>query len=97
MQAAKKHGAELAPPLIVPAALGVLGTFGAITRIRSTLVNREALLEIGAAGPLAGASLSLALVLIGLAMAQAGVGSTLPVDSVAFQDSFLIAVLGENP
>ena len=41
------------------------------------LRHRDALLEIGAAGPLAGAALSLALVLVGLSMAAAGVASNL--------------------
>ena len=45
--AAKKHGVELAPPLLVPSNLGFLGSFGAVTRIKSTLKNREQLLEVG--------------------------------------------------
>lgn len=44
--AARKHGAELAPPLLVPSNLGFLGSFGAVTRIKSTLKNRTQLLEV---------------------------------------------------
>jgi hypothetical protein len=72
--AAKEEGAELAPPLLLPAGLGILGTFGSITIIRSTLRNRAALLRISSAGPAAGAAVSGMLVLIGLAMSAAGLG-----------------------
>ncbi len=57
---------------------------------------RTALLEIGAAGPLAGGGLSLLLVLVGLGLASAGVG-TIPVEPAAFEDSLLLATLGEPP
>ena len=63
----------------------------------AALDRRAALLEIGAAGPLAGSALSLVLVLVGLAMAAAGVGSSLPVEPTAFQDSLLRALLGARP
>jgi hypothetical protein len=38
--AAARVGATLAPPLFLPSGLGLLGSFGAITRIKSTLTNR---------------------------------------------------------
>jgi Zn-dependent protease len=40
--AAKKVGAELQPPFLVPAGLGIIGTFGAITGV--ALTNRAAAL-----------------------------------------------------
>ena len=48
------------------------------------------------AGPLAGAGLSLLLVLVGLGLTSAGVG-TIPVEPAAFEDSLLLATLGEPP
>jgi Zn-dependent protease len=45
IQAAKKHGIQLAPPLLIPSNLGFLGSLGAVTRIKSTLKNRTQLLE----------------------------------------------------
>lgn len=40
--AAAKHGVKLSPPFLLPSALGLLGSFGAITRFRSTVPNRQA-------------------------------------------------------
>ncbi len=39
--AAGQKGVELGRPLFVPAGLGFLGSFGAITSFRSTLPNRH--------------------------------------------------------
>mmetsp|Transcript_32013 Transcript_32013/g.80858 ORF Transcript_32013/g.80858 Transcript_32013/m.80858 type:complete len:477 (+) Transcript_32013:188-1618(+) len=91
--AARKHGAELAPPLLVPSNLGFLGSFGAVTRIKSTLKNRTQLLEIGLAGPAAGTAASLAMLLVGFGLSIAGKGNV-TVDSTAFNDSFLVGCLG---
>ena len=38
--AAANHGVKLSPPFLLPSALGLLGSFGAITRFRSTVPNR---------------------------------------------------------
>ena len=38
--AAAKHSVKLSPPFLLPSALGLLGSFGAITRFRSTVPNR---------------------------------------------------------
>lgn len=53
--AAKRTGVALGPPLFIPAGLGLLGSFGAITRIKSIVPDRTALAEVAAAGPVAGA------------------------------------------
>ncbi|CAL1374699.1 unnamed protein product [Linum trigynum] len=44
---------------------GQIGSFGAITRIRSIVSKREDLLKVAAAGPLAGFSLGLVLLFLG--------------------------------
>ena len=51
---ARLHGFELSPPLFIPFPVG-FGTLGAVIRLRSMPRSRQALLEMGAAGPLAGA------------------------------------------
>lgn len=57
---------------------------------------RTELLEIAALGPAAGTAASLALILVGLVLVRFGVGG-IPVDPVAFEDSFLMGILGEPP
>ncbi len=67
---ARRHGMDVSPPYFVPAPfmLSLIGTFGAFIRLRSPLLNRAVLLDVGAAGPLASFALSIPAVLIGLAM-----------------------------
>jgi membrane-associated protease RseP (regulator of RpoE activity) len=51
--AARRCGVDVTLPYFIPAPT-FLGTFGAFIRIRARMTNRSALLEIGAAGPIAG-------------------------------------------
>ena len=74
LQAARQRGIELAPPLFVPAGLGLLGSFGAITRVKSAVPGREALAAVAAAGPLWGSAVSAGVMLVGLALTAQGVG-----------------------
>ncbi len=60
---------ETTLPYFVPVPFGV-GTFGAIIRIRSVMPSRRAVLEIGAAGPLAGFVVAVPLLVWGLAHSQ---------------------------
>ncbi|MBO8131962.1 MAG: site-2 protease family protein [Candidatus Marinimicrobia bacterium] len=62
---AKKHGVEATLPYFIPAPT-FIGTFGAVIRIKSPIQNRKALIEIGAAGPIAGFLVALPLLFIGL-------------------------------
>lgn len=80
--AAGRRGIELAPPLLIPAGLGLLGSFGAITRIKSPVPDRAALAAVAAAGPLWGSAVSAAIMLVGAALTAQGVGGVeLDVDS----------------
>ncbi|EIE22624.1 hypothetical protein COCSUDRAFT_63768 [Coccomyxa subellipsoidea C-169] len=92
--AAKQEGVELGTPLFVPAGLGFLGSFGAITSFRSTVPDRATLLHVAAYGPAFGAAASLAMLLAGLALSAAGVGDG-ELQPAAFQDSLLVGVLGQ--
>ena len=91
---AKKANLELSPPIFIPAGLGLLGSFGAITRIRSKVPNREALATMAAPGPLAGAAVSLGVMLFGLALTAGGVGG-MEVDSASFRESLLAGSLAQ--
>ncbi|MEW6325480.1 MAG: site-2 protease family protein, partial [Nitrospirota bacterium] len=44
----------------------IIGTFGAFIRMKSPIVERKALLEVGAAGPIAGFVVALLAIIVGL-------------------------------
>jgi membrane-associated protease RseP (regulator of RpoE activity) len=56
-------------PFFIPVPFG-FGTFGAVIRIRSLMPNRRAVLDIGAAGPIAGFVVALPLLFWGLAHSE---------------------------
>jgi membrane-associated protease RseP (regulator of RpoE activity) len=62
---ARIHGVDTSLPYFIPAPLGV-GTFGAVIRIRGEIPHRNALVDIGAAGPLAGLAVAIPIVIWGL-------------------------------
>ena len=67
---ARKHKVDATLPFFLPAPpfLIMFGTFGAFIRIKSPIRSRQALLDIGAAGPIAGFVVSVAAILIGFAL-----------------------------
>ncbi len=68
---ARRHGFSLSLPYFIPFPAG-FGTFGAIIRLRSLPTNRTALLEMGAAGPLAGMVVAVICLAVGLPATEAG-------------------------
>lgn len=64
---AKKHHVDATLPYFIPAPT-FIGTFGAFIKMRSPVRNRLALVEIGAAGPLAGFIVALPALFIGLSL-----------------------------
>jgi membrane-associated protease RseP (regulator of RpoE activity) len=71
---ARRHGMDVSPPFFVPAPwmVSLIGTFGAFIRLRSPLLNRSVLLDVGAAGPIASFLLSIPAVALGLAWSTTG-------------------------
>ena len=69
--AARLHGVKVTLPYFIPLPLAnSLGTMGAVIFIKSPLLNRRALFDVGIAGPLAGLVLALPLYIIGLLQPQ---------------------------
>ncbi len=69
--AARLHGAKVTLPFFIPLPVsGTLGTLGAVIFIRSPLMNRRALFDVGIAGPLAGMVIAIPAFLIGLHQPQ---------------------------
>lgn len=67
--AAKLHGVSAGWPVFIPVPFGV-GTFGAIIRMSGRIPHRAALIDIGAAGPLAGAVVALPLLVLGVSLSR---------------------------
>ena len=64
---ARRHGVDATWPFFIPAPLlSIIGTLGAVIRLRSLPKSRKALLEIGAWGPLAGFLATIPVLIIGL-------------------------------
>jgi len=63
---ARRHGFELTLPYFIPVPFLAFGTFGAIIGLKSPPKSRTALLEMGAAGPLAGAAVAIFCIALGL-------------------------------
>lgn len=70
---ARRHGMDVSPPFFLPSPhwVNLIGTFGAFIRLRSPMINRAVLLDVGIAGPLASFVLSVPAVLVGLALSRA--------------------------
>ncbi|PNX73949.1 S2P-like metalloprotease, partial [Trifolium pratense] len=83
---AQSLGVKLGVPYFVPS--WQIGSFGSITRIRSIVSNREDLLKIAVAGPIAGYTVGLVLLLLGFFIPPSdGIGVV--VDPSVFHESFL--------
>lgn len=65
--AGRIHGVDVSLPYFIPMPMTLLGTMGAVIRIRGRIRSRDALLDVGAAGPLAGMAIALPVVVYGLA------------------------------
>ncbi|KAL4299240.1 hypothetical protein HN51_049979 [Arachis hypogaea] len=83
---AQNIGVKLGVPFFVPS--WQIGSFGAITRIRNIVSNREDLLKLAAAGPIAGFSLGFLLLLLGFVLPPSD-GLGVVVDASVFHESFL--------
>ncbi len=66
----KKHGVRATLPYFIPFPHPLIGTMGALIRIRSPIPDRKALLEIGAAGPWAGMLVAVPITIIGLMLSD---------------------------
>ncbi|NOZ74694.1 MAG: site-2 protease family protein [FCB group bacterium] len=64
---ARKHHVDATLPYFIPAPT-FIGTFGAFIKIKSPIYRKSALLQIGAAGPIAGFIVAVPALLIGLSL-----------------------------
>jgi len=67
--ASRIHKVEATLPYFVPAPT-LIGTFGAFIKMKSPIYDKRALLDIGAAGPIAGFIVSIPAVILGLHLSE---------------------------
>ncbi len=70
---ARRYGLDVSPPffLPIPPTLSPIGTLGAFIRMRSPVLDRRQLLDVGAAGPLAGFVVTVLVLVWGYAVSVA--------------------------
>ena len=61
----RKHHTKATLPYFIPAP-SLIGTFGAFIKMKSPIITRKALIDIGASGPIAGFILSVIAAVVGL-------------------------------
>ncbi len=66
------HDVDVSPPYFIPVPFFLLGTMGAVIQIREHIRSRNALLDIGAAGPLAGLVIAIPVTMYGLDTSPVG-------------------------
>ncbi len=63
---ARYHGVDASLPYFLPVPLPMLGTMGAVIKMKGEIRNRNALVDIGASGPLAGLVVAVTVLAYGL-------------------------------
>jgi membrane-associated protease RseP (regulator of RpoE activity) len=88
---ARAHGVDASLPYFIPLPpwLG-LGTMGAVIGMRDVTADRKKLIDIGAAGPLAGILVAIPVILYGLFLSKV---TTISSDSIQEGNSLLYALL----
>ena len=67
--ASKKHMIEASLPYFIPAPT-LFGTFGAVIKMKAPITTKNALIDIGASGPIAGFIISVIATIIGLSFSK---------------------------
>ncbi len=89
--AARLHKVDVSLPYFIPLPFIGLGTFGAVIAMRERIRSRDALMDIGAAGPLAGLVVTIPLLVLGLWLSDVG---TVPPGATAMSEGNSIFYLG---
>lgn len=74
---ARHHGVDASLPYFIPVPFG-FGTMGAVIRLRGKIPTRDALVDIGAAGPLAGLLIAVPMLFVGVALSSVQPSPALP-------------------
>ena len=99
--ASKRNGVQSTLPYFIPAPpIFIAGTFGAFIQIKQRIPNRKVLMEIGAAGPIAGFVVALPMLILGLYLSK--VTPLIGMGGINFGSSIILnlcsqAILGVDP
>ena len=74
---ARHHDVDSSLPYFIPLPLG-FGTMRAVIRLKGRIPSRNALVDIGAAGPLAGLLIAIPLLIVGITLCKIGDAPALP-------------------
>ncbi|MFQ5881319.1 MAG: site-2 protease family protein [Candidatus Methylomirabilales bacterium] len=66
---ARRYGVKVTLPYFIPAPVG-LGTFGAFIKMKSPVIDRKSLFDVGIAGPVAGLCLAIPVLMMGLTLSE---------------------------
>jgi Zn-dependent protease len=95
---ARRRGVDVSLPYFIPLPPQIsLGTLGAVIKMKSPIADRDALLDVGAAGPLAGLAVAIPLLIVGLLRSDVGAiepGAVLEGNSI-FYVTVKLAVFGQ--
>lgn len=92
--AARYWGVRATLPFFIPFPLSIIGTLGAVIKLRSRIPNRRALIDIGASGPLAGFVVAVIALGVGLHLSDVVVVQDVPEGSMTLGDSLLSTWIG---
>lgn len=95
------HRVPASLPLFIPGLPILVGTFGAIIRVRGPILERKALFDIGISGPLAGLVVAVVALVVGLRWSHVEVGinasSPFLVGGSLLLDAIVSGVMGDLP
>lgn len=89
--AARHHRVTTSPPYFIPMPL-LIGTMGAVIRMRGRIPHRRALVDIGASGPIAGFVVAVPLLVLGLSMSEV---RPVPAAPPGFPSGSFVSFVGE--
>jgi len=88
----RKYGVRATLPYFLPFPLSFTGTLGAVIRIKEPIRTRKQLLDIGAAGPIAGFLTSVPFLLYGVSRATVLASSSAPEETYYFGYPVLVRI-----
>jgi membrane-associated protease RseP (regulator of RpoE activity) len=92
--ASRKNAVQSTLPYFIPAPpMFIAGTFGAFIQIKQRIPNRRVLMEIGAAGPIAGFIVAVPMLALGLYLSR--VTPSVAMGGVSFGSSFILNLFSE--